>query len=350
MTAAERVALAVLHRLDPELSHDLALRALRSGLAPSPGQVTSNRLRTRVFGRDFPNPVGTAAGFDKNAIAVRQTLKTGFGFAEVGAVTPRPQPGNPKPRLFRLPADQAIINRFGFNNHGLEAMQARLVALGQPVGINLGANKDSEDRAADYVAGVAALSPYALFFTVNVSSPNTANLRNLQVGDALSDLLGRVMDARAQTAERPPVLIKIAPDLSDAELAKIAEISVAHRLDGIVATNTTIQRDGLTCRNAGEAGGLSGAPLRARSLQVLRLLYRETAGEMPLIGVGGIASAEDAYARIRAGASLVQLYTALIYRGISLGAEIARGLDDLLRRDGVARVADAVGTDQPIKA
>ncbi|MBY8974961.1 quinone-dependent dihydroorotate dehydrogenase [Rhodobacteraceae bacterium NNCM2] len=353
MRLGERLALTALHCLDPEKAHDLALRALSSGLAGGSGPVTSPRLSCRVFGLDFPNPVGTAAGFDKNGVAIPQTLKTGFGFAEVGAVTPRPQPGNAKPRLFRLSEDRAVINRFGFNNNGVEALLPRLAAsAGSGVrGVNLGANKDSEDRAADYVAGLTTLYAHADFFTVNVSSPNTEKLRDLQGREALLSLLSRVIAARdeivaAGGAVRRPVLVKIAPDLSEAEIADIAAVAAETGVDGIVATNTTLGREGLRSAHAGEAGGLSGAPLRDKALGVLRRLRAETGGAVPLVGVGGIGSAEDAYARIRAGASLVQLYSALVYEGVSLGGRIAGGLDRLLARDGFASVAEAVGVDQ----
>lgn len=345
MSWSERLALRVLHCLDPEQAHDLALQGLAKGLAHSPGPVTSPRLSIRVAGMEFPNPVGTAAGFDKNGLAVTQTLAAGFGFAEVGAVTPRPQPGNPKPRLFRLTEDRAVINRFGFNNLGMEALGRRLTGADGIVGVNLGANKDSEDRAADYVAGLRHLHGKARFVTVNVSSPNTEKLRDLQGSAALRDLLGQVMAARAELGSETPVFVKIAPDLSDREIAEIAGIAMDIGLSGIVATNTTLGREGLRSRHAGEAGGLSGAPLKARAMDVLRRLRAETAGALPLIGVGGIASGEDAYARIRAGASLVQLYSALVFEGISLGARIARDLDRLLARDGFAQISDAIGQD-----
>ncbi|MEM8698851.1 MAG: dihydroorotate dehydrogenase (quinone), partial [Pseudomonadota bacterium] len=228
MSLAERTALALFHRIDPERAHNLALTALRLGLAPRPGPVTSSRLRCRVVGRNFPNPVGIAAGFDKNGVAIAPALATGFGFVEVGAVTPRPQPGNPKPRLFRLAEDGAVINRFGFNNAGLQALKSRLEATPHKVGINLGANKDSTDRAADYVAGIRALAPHAAFFTVNISSPNTAGLRDLQESAALSDLLAQTVAARAETAEHPPLLLKIAPDLTKDDLRDIARIAMDH--------------------------------------------------------------------------------------------------------------------------
>ncbi len=338
----ERLALAALRRLDPETAHGLALQALRAGLAPAPGPVTSPRLAVRLFGRELPNPVGVAAGFDKNAVAIDATLRCGFGFVEVGGVTPRPQPGNPRPRLFRLAEDRAVINRFGFNNDGLAAIRARLAARRGPgiVGVNLGANKESADRAADYVRLVEELRDAADFLTVNVSSPNTPGLRGLQDRAALDALLG----ACRETARGAALAVKIAPELDDAALADVAELAERHGLSAIVATNTTLAREGLRSRHAGEAGGLSGRPLFARSTAVLRRLAGLTGGRIPLIGVGGVDSAETAYAKIRAGASAVQLYTGLVYGGVSLGARIATGLDALLARDGFASVAEAVGS------
>ena len=349
MTPLERLGLTALHRLDPETAHGLSIRALRAGLAPLPGPISSPRLRTRLAGLDLPNPVGLAAGFDKNAEAVAALCRAGFGFVEVGAATPRPQPGNPRPRLFRLEADRAAINRFGFNNQGMEAIAARLATRPRgpvPVGLNLGANKDSPDRAADFARVLAHCGPHVDFATVNVSSPNTEKLRDLQGPEALAALLAGVMAARAGLPRPIPVFLKIAPDLSDPDLAALAEVAVSAGLDGIIATNTTLSRDGLTSPARGEAGGLSGAPLFEKSTRVLARLSQLTDGRLPLIGVGGIGSADQAYAKIRAGASAVQLYTAMVYQGLSLAADIARGLDRLLARDGFNAVADAVGTDR----
>ncbi len=348
MSWYERAGLSLLHLMDPEDAHGLALKALRSGLAPGGGRVTSPRLATRLFGAEIPNPVGTAAGFDKNAEAIRGTFAAGFGFVEIGALTPRPQPGNPRPRLFRLDGDRAAINRFGFNNRGMDDALPRLEAargLGL-VGVNLGANKDSADRAGDYVTVLERLHGAADFFTVNVSSPNTERLRDLQGRAALDALLGRVVAVRDALTPRRPVALKIAPDLTEAELGDIAELALAHGLDAVVATNTTLSRAGLRSPARGEAGGLSGAPLRERAQAVMATLRRLTGGKITLIGVGGIGSAEDAYARIRAGASAVQVYTAMIYEGVTLGARIARGLDALLERDGFASVAEAVGAGE----
>ena len=346
MTPLERLGLAALHRLDPERAHGLSLAALKSGLLPLPGRLSTPRLATDLAGLRLPNPLGLAAGYDKNAEALAPLSRAGFGFIEVGAATPRPQPGNPRPRLFRLTEDRAAINRFGFNNEGMVAIGARLAARPKDavIGLNLGANKDSADRAADYAAVLAHCGPHLDFATVNVSSPNTESLRDLQGNAALSALLEGVMAARAALPRPIPVFLKIAPDLSDAELPDIAEVALARGLSGIVATNTTTARGGLASRYAGEAGGLSGAPLFARSTRVLARLSQLTDGRLPLIGVGGVGSAEDAYAKIRAGASAVQLYTALVYQGLGLVGEIVRGLDALLARDGFSHVADAVGS------
>lgn len=343
MSLAQRLALAGLHRLDPERAHGLALTALRAGLAPGGGPVTSDRLRCRIGPLEFPNPVGLAAGFDKNAVALDALYRTGFGFIEVGGVTPRPQEGNPRPRLFRLSEDRAVINRFGFNNEGMQAVGARLAAHAHGrTGLNLGANKDSADRTGDYARVLAHCGPYVDFATVNVSSPNTEKLRDLQGKEALSALLAGVMEANAALPRPIPILLKIAPDLTDTELAEIAEVAEGHSLTAIIATNTTLSREGLTSPHRDEAGGLSGGPLFARSTRVLARL--STLTDLPLIGVGGIGSAEDAYRKIRAGASAVQLYSALVYEGLSLVDRIARGLDGLLERDGFLTLAEAVGT------
>jgi dihydroorotate dehydrogenase len=346
VTPIERLGLFALHRLDPEKAHGWSIRALRAGLVPLPGPVTSPRLRTRLAGLDLPNPVGLAAGFDKNAEAVTPLSRAGFGFVEVGAATPRPQPGNPAPRLFRLTEDRGVINRFGFNNEGAEVIAARLSQARHdvPVGLNLGANKDAADRAADFARVLATAGPHVDFATVNVSSPNTEKLRDLQGKAALSALLAGVIATRDGLARRVPVFLKIAPDLADAELADVAEVALSSGIDAVIATNTTLSRDGLKSAHRGEAGGLSGAPLFEKSTRTLARLSDLTGGALPLIGVGGIASAEDAYAKIRAGASAVQLYSALVYGGLSLAADIARGLDGLLQRDGFATVAEAVGT------
>ena len=347
MSGLERFGLKLLHLVDPEQAHGLALKFLRSGIAGGTGPVSSPRLATRVAGLDLPNPVGIAAGFDKNAIAVDAALRTGFGFCEIGAVTPRPQAGNPKPRLFRLTEDRAAINRFGFNNDGMDAIHANLVAQSRAgvVGVNLGANKDTADKADDYVKVLTRFHADVTFATINVSSPNTEKLRDLQGRAALDALLTRVIEARDALGPLP-VFLKIAPDLEPGDITDIAEVAMAQGVDAIVATNTTLARDGLKSAQAAQAGGLSGAPLFERSTWVLRQLYRATQGQIPLIGVGGIATPEQAYAKIRAGASAVQLYTAMVYEGIGLGARIATGLDALLARDGFATIAEAVGTEE----
>jgi dihydroorotate dehydrogenase len=345
MKAFEALGMKVLHRFDPETAHSLALKALSAGVAPLPGLVTSERLRTTVAGLSLANPVGLAAGFDKNAVALHPLSHAGFGFVEVGAITPRPQPGNPRPRLFRLTEDRAAINRFGFNNEGMEAAAARLAKrpADMVLGLNLGANKDSEDRAGDFAKVLARCGAHLDFATVNVSSPNTEKLRDLQGKAALSALLAGVMEAREGLARPIPVFLKIAPDLDEAGLADVAEVALSSGVAGVIATNTTLSREGLLSPHKGEMGGLSGQPLFEKSTRVLARLSAMTEG-LPIIGVGGVGSAEQAYAKIRAGACAVQIYTAMVYQGIGLGAEIARGLDRLLARDGFANVAEAVGT------
>lgn len=349
MSLLERAGLALLHRVDPERAHALSLVALQTGLAPLPGPVALPRLATVLAGMPLLNPVGLAAGYDKNATVIGPLSRAGFGFLEVGAATPLPQPGNPKPRLFRLTEDRAAINRFGFNNDGMEAIGQRLSSRSRtqvPVGLNLGANKTSDNRAADFARVLATCGPHIDFATVNVSSPNTEKLRDLQGPAALAALLSGVMDARATLPRPIPVFLKIAPDLTPDELAQIAEVAMTSGLSGIIATNTTLSREGLRSAGRNEAGGLSGAPLFERSTRILALLSKLTGGSLPLIGVGGISSAREAYAKIRAGASAVQLYTAMVYAGLSLVPRIATGLDALLARDGFAHVADAVGTDR----
>lgn len=346
MTLIERFGLAALHRLDPERAHDLSLRALRAGLVPLPGPVRSPRLATTLCGMSLPNPIGLAAGYDKNAVAVPALMRAGFGFIECGAATPRPQPGNPRPRLFRLTEDRAAINRFGFNNEGATAIAARLAdrPRGIPVGLNIGANKDSADRAADFASVIAEAGAAADFVTVNVSSPNTEKLRDLQGAQALAALLAGAIAARDGLTRRVPLFVKIAPDLSESELADIAGVALELGVDGIIATNTTLARDGLVSRHHAETGGLSGAPLFERSTRVLAQLYRLTGGRVPLIGVGGVGSAHQAFEKIRAGASAVQIYTALVFSGFSLAAEIATGLGRLLEENGFDNVEAARGS------
>lgn len=335
----ERLGLTALHRLDPETAHGLAIRALQMGLAPAPGVVSTPRLKTTLAGIDLPNPVGLAAGFDKNATAIAPLSLTGFGFLETGAATPLAQSGNPKPRLFRLTKDKAAINRFGFNNEGMDAIVARLSrrGAGVPVGLNLGANKTSSDRAADFARVMEAARSHVDFATVNVSSPNTEKLRDLQGKAALAGLLEGVMEVRGAT----PVFLKIAPDLTEAEVADVAEVAALAGIDAIIATNTTLERKNLHGRHRDQTGGLSGAPLFQKSTRVLARLSKLS--DLPLVGVGGVATAADAYAKICAGASAVQLYTALVFGGMSMVEDLVRGLDVLLARDGFDTVAQAVG-------
>lgn len=344
----------VLRRLDPETAHGLTIRALAGGLVPAAPAGDDPILATRVLGLDFANPIGLAAGFDKNAEVVDPMLRLGFGFVEAGSVTPRPQSGNPRPRLFRLPAEGAVINRLGFNNEGLEPFAARLErrrAGGRApgiVGANLGKNKDTAEAADDYALGVARVAALADYLVVNVSSPNTPGLRALQGRAPLRALLGRVLEARAacRLDRAPPVLLKIAPDLTDEDKADIAAVALESGIDGLIVSNTTIARPaGIPEPLRSEAGGLSGRPLFAASTALLADMFRLTGGRLPLVGVGGVASGADAYAKIRAGASLVQLYSALIYGGPTLVRSIKAELAGLLRRDGFAALAEAVGAD-----
>lgn len=346
MKLIEKLGLKALHQIDPETAHGLAIKALKMGLVPAPGPVTSPRLKTTLAGIELPNPVGLAAGFDKNAEVLTELSQSGFGFIEVGAATPRPQPGNPQPRLFRLTEDGAAINRFGFNNEGMEQISQRLShrPKGAVIGLNLGANKDSEDRASDFARVLAHCGAHLNFATVNVSSPNTEKLRDLQGKDALSALLTGVIATRDDLERRIPVFLKIAPDLNSDELQDIAEVAVETGIDAVITTNTTLSREGLHSAHKGEAGGLSGAPLFEKSTRVLAQLSQLLNGQIPLVGVGGISTAEQAYAKICAGASAVQLYTAMIYHGMSLAGDIAHGLDELLARDGFDTVAQAVGS------
>ncbi len=357
MADAYRLLWPLISRLDAERAHRLALRALSLGLVrqamtgAGDDSGDDGLLSSSVWGRHFPNPVGLAAGFDKNAEVAGPLLDLGFGFIEVGSVTPRPQPGNPRPRLFRLTEDRAVINRMGFNNAGIEAMAARLAQPRRPgiVGVNLGKNKETLDAAADYEAGIDRLARFADYLVINVSSPNTPGLRALQSRDALAELVGRCRTRLNEATDmdgRPPLLLKVAPDLTDEDMADIASVAMTGGLDGLICTNTTIDRPaGLKSALVTETGGLSGAPLKAPALAVLRRFHTLTGGRLPLIGVGGIADGKDAYARIRAGASLVQFYSAMVYGGPGLIRRITAELATLLRRDGFASVADAVGVD-----
>ncbi len=346
-----RLARPALFALDSETGHRLAiagLNALPKKSPPRPGTAA-----VTIAGLTFPNPVGVAAGFDKDAEVPDALLGLGFGFTEVGSITPLPQEGNPKPRLFRLVEDNAVINRMGFNNAGGEAALQRLKArAGRPgiVGVNIGANKDSPDRIADYAAMARMMAPYASYLAINVSSPNTPGLRALQDEGALAELIDGVIEARdaamaAGRAGSPPIFLKVAPDLEPIDIDAIARIALEKRLGALIVSNTTISRPTLGSHHAGETGGLSGAPLRALALERVRDFRKATGGAMPLIGVGGIATAEHAWERIKAGASLVQLYSALVYEGPGLGARIARGIERLMVLEGFQSIADAVGSE-----
>ena len=332
---------SALFAIDAEAAHRLTIRTL-SAWGGRMGRVeTSERIATTVAGLRFPNPVGLAAGVDKDAEAIAGFFGLGFGAVEVGTLTPVPQAGNPRPRLFRLVEDRAVINRMGFNNGGIDAALPRVAAArrGGPLGVNVGANKDAVDRIADYATGVARAAKVADYVTINISSPNTPGLRDLQHGQPLAELLAAADAARGAV----PLFLKVAPDLEPADIDRIARAAIDHRIDALIVSNTTIARPPLRSANAGEAGGLSGAPLASVARARLSDFRAATGGAIPLISAGGIGSAEEAYARIRAGASLVQLYSALVYEGPGLGRRIARGLDTLLARNGFATVADAVG-------
>jgi dihydroorotate dehydrogenase len=339
-----------LFRIDAETAHGLALKGLRLA-GPARAPAFAPGLASDVAGIAFPSPVGMAAGFDKDGEVPDALLGLGFGFAEVGSITPLPQAGNPRPRLFRLVEDRAVINRMGFNNGGGQAALERLRArAGKPgvVGINIGANKDSTDRVADYAVMARLMAPLASYLAVNISSPNTPGLRALQDESALTGLLDAVIAARDEACgagRRPPVFLKVAPDLEPADIDAIARIAIDKRLGALIVSNTTISRPTLASRHSAESGGLSGAPLRDLAQQRLRDFCKATGGAVPLVGVGGIANAQDAWARIRAGASLVQLYSAMVYEGPGIAKAIATGLVELMRRDGFASIAEAVGSE-----
>lgn len=336
----------VLSRIDAEAAHGLALRTLKSGLMPGDNRDDPPSLGVSVWGRSLPNPIGLAAGFDKNAEVADAMLKLGFGLVEIGSVTPRPQAGNPRPRLFRLAEDRGVINRMGFPGQGLDAARSRLATRPRRgfVGVNVGANKDSTDRAADYVTGCVALAPYADYLVCNVSSPNTPGLRNLQGRTELAGLLKRVQDAIA--AKPAPLVVKIAPDASDDDLDDIVAVCRELRLDGIIVGNTTLSRPAfLQSPRRDETGGLSGAPLATLSTEVLRKAAQRVEGQFPLIGCGGVGSGAEAYVKIRAGATLVQLYSAMVFEGPPLIRRIKDELAALLARDGFTSVGAAVGAD-----
>lgn len=339
--------------LDPERAHLLGVQVARLQLLRSQHEPDPDVLHTELFGLQLCNPIGLAAGFDKHAQGVPGAQQWGFGFVEVGSVTPLPQPGNPRPRVFRLTEDLAVVNRYGFNSMGHERVRSSLkssrAAWRGPVGVNLGRNKTSVDVAADYVAGVQCFSDLADYLVVNVSSPNTPGLRTLQRRQHLEDLLCKVLEARDDQSRRLPVLVKIAPDLSDEEKADIAAVVTRTKVDGLIVCNTTVSRpSGLRSEHQTQVGGLSGRPLRDLSTQTIADFYRLTKGSIPIVGVGGVFSGEDAYAKIRAGASAIQLYSALIYNGPPVVRTVKAELADLLRKDGYARIQDAVGADHKI--
>jgi dihydroorotate dehydrogenase len=347
-----RLLLPLLRRMDAEQAHRIALCALKSGATHRfyPPAADDPVLATTVWGKAFVNPIGVAAGFDKNAEVVDGLFNLGFGFVEVGGVTPMPQAGNPRPRLFRLDSDRAVINRMGFNNHGASEVAQRVTArkTRAPLGVNLGKNKESTDAVADYATGASVFARHVDFLVINVSSPNTPGLRSLQNVEPLIAIIraARTARDRAVMASPTPLLLKIAPDLSAADVEDIARVALEEKLDGLVVANTTISRpESLMSRERTQTGGLSGAPLLEMSTRLLRRVFELTRGQLPLVGVGGVSSGSDAYAKIRAGASLVQLYSALVFEGPALLNRVKRDLAILLKHDGFASVADAVGAD-----
>ncbi len=337
---------SLLLALPPERAHDLAIKSLELGLYPRASWPDDSRLAQHLLGLDFPNPVGMAAGFDKNARVPRELLEMGFGLVEIGTLTPRAQSGNAGPRLFRSIADRAIINRLGFNNEGQDAALQRLKPrLGGIVGVNLGAGRDSEDRIGDYVQGIARMGEVASYFTINISSPNTPGLRDLQAPEALDALLKREQDARAALPRKPALLVKLAPDIADEDLPEVVRVIVSHGVDGIVVSNTTLSREGLSdLAFAREAGGLSGRPLFARATRMLARVYQLTQGKLPLIGVGGVDSPETALVKIEAGASLLQLYTGLVFEGPSLIGRIKQALVAAMEQTGAESLKPLIGS------
>lgn len=359
--ALAKIAQPMLLALPPEDAHEMALRGLELGLHPTARHAGDASLHQTIFGLNFPNPVGVAAGFDKDARVPDALLEIGCGFSEVGTVTPKPQSGNPTPRVFRLIEERAVINRLGFNNGGHEAARRRLAARakhGGIVGVNIGANKDATDRAADYVAGLETFNDLASYFTVNISSPNTPGLRDLQAPEALDELIGRLMEARQRLvssgAAKRPIIVKIAPDIAEEDVDPICERLLAHAVDGIAVSNTTITRPGVGGETARQAGGLSGRPLFKRSTAMLARVHKATHGSIPLIGIGGIDSGETALAKIEAGARLIQLYTGLIYEGWGLIERIKTHLGAACKEAGVDNIAELSGrraahwADQPL--
>ncbi|GFO46693.1 dihydroorotate dehydrogenase (quinone), mitochondrial [Plakobranchus ocellatus] len=354
----EEIAMPLFRVFSPETGHNISIKLAKYKIVPRPQKPDPPSLRSKLWGRCFPNPVGLAAGYDKQGEAVDGLLKMGFGFVEVGSVTPEPQPGNDKPRLFRLTEDKAVINRFGFNSDGHEMVYERLSQRNKPaeedargvVGVNLGKNKTSPNAVGDYVKGVQKFGELADYLVVNVSSPNTPGLRSMQKREELSNLLSQVLEARNKltVSPKPPLLIKIAPDLDEEERKDIAAVVLnpKTRVDGLIVSNTTVARpDSLQSKYKAETGGLSGAPLTAKSLQTIRDMYTLTNGELPIVGVGGVSNGKDAYDKIKAGASLIQIYTALVYQGPPVIGKINREMDELLRHDGFSHIIQAVGIE-----
>lgn len=351
-----QIARPFIHRMDPETAHGMTIKALKAGLLPCPPRIDDTRLKVSLWNRAFPNPLGLAAGFDKNADVVGPMLRMGFGFVEAGTVTPRPQEGNPRPRVFRETEHEAVINRMGFPNGGMESFRHNIERFFETrprppglVGINIGMNKGVEDPAKDYCMLVRALAPYADYLTVNISSPNTPGLRNLQARENLMPLLARILEERARTCGRdapPPLLVKLAPDLDDAQLNDVAACLIEAGVDGVILGNTTLDRpDYLPASFYEQQGGLSGRPLTQKSTDVIRKFYRASGGKLTIVGTGGISNARDAYDKIRAGASLVQLYTALVFHGPDLVGDILAGLASHLEKDGLDHISKAIGKD-----
>lgn len=350
LAAVFELARPLLYALDPEQAHELTLRSLEAGVYPRQAADDDTRLSVEAFGLRFPNPLGIAAGFDKDARVPAAVLGMGCGHAEIGTVTPRPQDGNPRPRVFRLIRDRALINRLGFNNGGHAAAHARLTSkrAAGVIGVNVGANKDAADRAADYVAGVRAFYDVASYFTINVSSPNTPGLRDLQAPAALDDLVSRVLAARQELvsagAPKRPVVVKLAPDIAEADVEPIVKVLVDRGVDGIAVSNSTLARDGLTeTVLAKEQGGISGRPLFRRSTVMLARVYQASRGQIPLIGIGGIDSGATAIAKLEAGATLLQLYSGLVYEGPALLARIKAEMVARLESEGLSRIGDITG-------
>ncbi len=351
MDALFKLGKPLLHKLDPEDAHTLTIKGLKPNLLPACRNVKSPRLEQTVCGLAFKNPVGLAAGFDKNAEVISPILGFGFGFTEVGTVTPKPQEGNPRPRVFRDPSHEAVINRMGFPNGGLdifkknvENFRAKYPGTSGILGLNIGMNKDQEKPEEDYKLLVRELADLADYLTVNISSPNTPGLRNLQSKENLVPLLKEILEERSKASKQPPLFVKLAPDLEDPQIAEISQSVLEAGIDGLILTNTTLDRHDFLPENfRSEMGGLSGKPLTQKSTEIIGKFYKQTEGKLPIIGVGGVSSAQDAYDKIKAGASLTQLYSALIYQGPGLVNHINDGLLDLLDKDGYNHISEAIG-------